>query len=221
MRDHAPPRRWRGPLSHYNMNYWIIINETEQGPFTVEQLRDMNLAGETPAWCEGMTDWVPASQIAELAAIIVPAVPVETPPVPVVPQVPPVPSDDNAVMPEQACPPVPEAQAPVMQTATHEPQPAQVIYAPANAIPAGYVAVVKDDTKYPPTYLFWAIFSTIAFFLPLGVCAIICSVKTKGHARAGRFDKASRMSERTALFVILSLVAWLIWMPFSVVFAMF
>lgn len=36
------------------MNYWIIINEEEKGPFTVEELAAFEIAADTPVWCEGM-----------------------------------------------------------------------------------------------------------------------------------------------------------------------
>ena len=119
----------------------------------------------------------------------------------------------------------PVADIPVVPSAAQaspevQPQQSQVIYAPAGAIPAGYVAIAQGEPKCPPTYLVWAIISTIVCFLPFGICAIICATKVNGHFKAGRLEKASKMSERAALFVILSIVAWLIWMPFSVVFAM-
>jgi len=180
------------------MDYWIIINDTEQGPYTLEQLAIKDLTPDTPVWCEGMADWLPAKRVDELIPLLPqpPAVPIQVPPVP--------------------------------ETETcHTPQPAQtdkavqpLIYAPANAIPAGYVAITPAEAKCPPTYLAGAIICTILCFLPMGICAIICSIKTSGHFRAGRMEKASRMSERTALFIILSIVAALIWMPFSVVLAM-
>ena len=71
-----------------------------------------------------------------------------------------------------------------------------------------------DDDKYSHLKI------AVWVGLVMGVCAIICAAKVSSHYKAGRLEKASRMSERAALFVILSIVAWLIWIPFSVVFAM-
>lgn len=190
------------------MNYWIIIDDTEQGPFTIEQLQENGITADTPVWFEGQNDWVPASQVVELAALLPapepPAVPDTTPVAP-------------SMSPAIDVPAVPDA----TRQATEPQQPtARVIYAPADAIPAGYVAIAQGEPKCPPTYLVWAIICTIVCFLPFGVCAIICATKVNGHFKAGRLEKAQKMSERAALFVILSIVAWLIWMPFSVVFAM-
>lgn len=189
--------------------YWIIINDTQLGPYSLEQLGEINLTANTPVWREGMTEWVPASQVDELAALI---------PAPQPPAVPTEAYDSTVHTPAVTVQDTP--------TVAIEPTPATVavqptVYAPANAIPAGYVAIAPaGEPVCPPTYLVWAIIATIICFLPMGICAIICATKVKGHFNAGRLEKASRMSERAALFVILSIVAWLIWMPFSVVFAM-
>lgn len=198
------------------MNYWIIIDDTEQGPYSIEQLKEIGFTADTPVWYEGRADWVAASAVDELAALLPapepPALPVETPPVPEaaaafqVPDVPAVPA-----VPVPQAQPVPQPAAPAQST---------MIYAPAGAIPPGYVLVAQGEPKCPPTYLVWAIICTIVCFLPFGICAIICAAKVSGHFKAGRLEKAHKMSERAALFIILSIVAWLIWMPFSVVFAM-
>ena len=189
------------------MNYWIIINETEQGPFSIDELSTLSLTPDTPVWCDGMSDWLPASAVPELAPLLQPVQATRT------------------VIETQPAgqQPVPEAASHDTETsaATDSPSPAStVIYAPVDAIPPGYVALQAAEPKCPPTYLVMAIISTIVCFLPLGVCAIICSTKVRKHFRNGDYAKAACMSERTALFIIISIVAWLIWMPFSVVFAM-
>ena len=188
------------------MNYWIIINETEQGPYTVEELAGMELTARTPVWCEGMPDWVPLETVAELAALL-PAEQVETPAAAII-------SEETAES-EPEKPMAAESVAPETTAPT-----APVIYAPADAVPPGYVAIQAVEPKCPPTYLVLAIICTIVCFLPLGVCAIICSTKVRKHFSNADYEKAARMSERTALFIILSLVVWLIWMPFSILFAM-
>lgn len=182
------------------MNYWIIINETEQGPYTVDDLAGMELTPATPVWCEGMPDWQPLDTVPELAALLQPAE-----------------AEQASVEPEVA--EQPEA-VEIPAQAESPAAPATVIYAPADAVPPGYVAIQAVGPKCPPTYLVLAIICTIVCFLPLGVCAIICSTKVRKHFSNGDYEKAARMSERTALFIILSLVTWLIWMPFSILFAM-
>lgn len=48
------------------MNYFIIVNDAQQGPYTIDELRARNITEETLVWCEGMTDWKPAWQVDEL-----------------------------------------------------------------------------------------------------------------------------------------------------------
>jgi hypothetical protein len=48
------------------MKYFIITNDVQQGPFTLDELRARGIQSDTLVWCEGMTDWQPAWQVAEL-----------------------------------------------------------------------------------------------------------------------------------------------------------
>jgi TM2 domain-containing membrane protein YozV len=52
------------------MNYFIASGAGQQGPFTIEQLRGMGVRPETMVWAEGMPQWVPASQVAELQPLL-------------------------------------------------------------------------------------------------------------------------------------------------------
>lgn len=168
------------------MEYWIIRDDKQCGPYTLEQLMEMDLHQGTPVWRQGLADWLPLSKIQEMD-----------------------------MTPATACDTI--VNETIIETSPIQ-QP--VICVPAGEIPPGYVAIAGEQ-KCPPTYLVWSIIATVLFFLPLGVCAIFTSTKVKKYYEAGDYAKASRMSERTALFVILSLVAFLIWMPFQVVISMF
>lgn len=48
------------------MNYFAIIDNQQQGPFTIDELRQRGIAQETLVWAEGMPLWVPAWQVEEL-----------------------------------------------------------------------------------------------------------------------------------------------------------
>lgn len=48
------------------MNYFVIVNNAQQGPYTIDELRQRHITEETLVWCEGMTDWQPAWQVEEL-----------------------------------------------------------------------------------------------------------------------------------------------------------
>ena len=49
--------------------YFLIINGEKSGPFTIDQLTTQQVTPQTPVWTEGMSDWVPAQQVAELSSL--------------------------------------------------------------------------------------------------------------------------------------------------------
>ena len=52
------------------MEFFIIKNDEQQGPFTIEQLSGMSIMPDTPVWTEGMPDWTTADQVAELQPLV-------------------------------------------------------------------------------------------------------------------------------------------------------
>lgn len=52
------------------MEFFIIKNDEQHGPFTLSQMSVVNLKGDTPVWHEGLDDWTPASEVAELKDLI-------------------------------------------------------------------------------------------------------------------------------------------------------
>lgn len=52
--------------------YYVIINESQQGPFSKEQLASFNINPDTLVWRVGLSDWTPASELPELNDIIRP-----------------------------------------------------------------------------------------------------------------------------------------------------
>lgn len=54
--------------------YWIIIDEQPSGPYTYEQLAELDtFTPDTPVWYESLTDWIKASDVADLAPLFVSA----------------------------------------------------------------------------------------------------------------------------------------------------
>lgn len=65
--------------------YYILINNVQHGPFTLEDLKGQNLAPDTKVWKNGLSNWVQASTLPELKDIIYnvpPQQPQEQPPMP-------------------------------------------------------------------------------------------------------------------------------------------
>lgn len=51
--------------------YYIVVNDLQQGPFTKEALRLHNISPDTLVWRSGLQDWVKASALPELEDILV------------------------------------------------------------------------------------------------------------------------------------------------------
>lgn len=68
------------------MDYWIIENEEQVGPLSIDALKELGITPSTPVWHDGLTDWLPASSLPELQPLFVPAHPIVPVQPPVVPQ---------------------------------------------------------------------------------------------------------------------------------------
>jgi hypothetical protein len=64
----------------------------------------------------------------------------------------------------------------------------------------------SSPMQRPPTYLVWAILSTIFCCLPLGIPAIVYAAKVDGAWDAGRYEAAMTYSKRAKNFAIGSAV---------------
>ena len=53
--------------------FFIIKNSQQLGPMPLEQMLQQGLESNTLVWCEGMPEWKPASQVAELMPYLAPA----------------------------------------------------------------------------------------------------------------------------------------------------
>lgn len=49
--------------------YFIHINNQQQGPFSLEELKNIGITGETPVWYEGLADWMKAGNSEELQSL--------------------------------------------------------------------------------------------------------------------------------------------------------
>ncbi|MBD5180361.1 MAG: DUF4339 domain-containing protein [Bacteroidales bacterium] len=227
--------------------YWIIKGSRQEGPFTLEQLKVMSLPADIPVWREGLTDWTHAYDVPELAPwTSFETEPVDEQVEEIVavqeteneehaqasPEV--AEEVDEVILEEKeditdntAVPhPRPEETQGTYRVYPRKREPAkqesEMVYAPIGEVPEGYMPLAPETgkPKCPKSYLVLSIISTLLFFLPLGICAIFCSAKVEPHYQAGRYEQAYKMSNRAQLFIVLSIVCMLIWLPFSIIFAM-
>ncbi|MBR5685432.1 MAG: DUF4339 domain-containing protein [Muribaculaceae bacterium] len=52
------------------MEFHLIVNGKQEGPFTVEELAQKGISPESEVWAQGMTDWVQAGEVPELTAVL-------------------------------------------------------------------------------------------------------------------------------------------------------
>ena len=52
------------------MEFHVIRNGKQEGPFTVEELSQQGITPETEVWAPGMADWQQADDVAELTAVL-------------------------------------------------------------------------------------------------------------------------------------------------------
>lgn len=51
------------------MKFFIVENNQQAGPFTLEEMAARGVTPSTPVWHEGMSDWTPAGNLPELASL--------------------------------------------------------------------------------------------------------------------------------------------------------
>lgn len=52
------------------MKFFVILNNQQEGPYTIAQLAERGISSETLVWKEGMKDWQPAWTVSELRYIL-------------------------------------------------------------------------------------------------------------------------------------------------------
>ena len=77
--DPAPPKLEETPPAPQH-DWYVAIEEQQQGPFNLEKIRDLWERGEIGAdnlcWRPGFSDWLPLSEVSELAVVLAPRKPV-------------------------------------------------------------------------------------------------------------------------------------------------
>ena len=101
-----------------------------------------------------------------------------------------------------------------------EPIQRQTAAIPVPAVPDVQTRPDDDDTvpPMPPTYLVWSILATVLCCLIPGIVAIIYSTRISSAYFSGDYDRAKRYSEMAEWWIMITIVAGLVWAPFSVIF---
>lgn len=171
------------------MEYHIVINGQASGPYTLEQLAQLGVTGETMVWYNGLPNWVAASTVPEIMEVI-------TPPAPPVPPVPP------TVQTPPVVPPVQTVHA-VKQEQTVKVQP-------------GFTSPVNDGR--PQNYLAMAIIG-LALFFPVGIPAFVRSLKVNRMWDEGKHDEAVALSASVRTLSLVAIIVGGVFMTFCMMMA--
>jgi len=180
------------------MNYWIIVDDHHEGPYTGQQLVDNGLTPDTLVWADGLTDWTPASEIAELAAMLenrTPGQPQE-PAVVSAPEVQQESTDDT----QQYAETQPDGDASQQE-----------------AVPQQQVSVLEvPQEPCPPAYIAWSIIATVLCCTIIGIPAIVFASMTKSAYYRGDLAKSKRYSDLAQWFIIAAIVLGAMSWPFQI-----
>lgn len=177
------------------MKYWIYRDGLQRGPFTIEELANMNLTPDTPVWYEGLDNWITAAESPGLAPFLTTR------------------NDgaDNRPLDVEYTE-ADNASETAFGNNQFRQQPAQ------DSFRSRIDEQSRPQGECPPTYLAWSIIVTICCCLPLGIAAIIYSGKVKPCWQQGDERGAHKASETAQLLIILSVTLSLLLAPFSLLF---
>lgn len=101
----------------------------------------------------------------------------------------------------QAAGNIPEL-APYFRTTTPPPPPPET----GASTQTADLSNAPTDRQKPNTFLIWSILTTVLCCLPLGIVAILFSVKADSEWSAGRYEESLRAAERAKVCCIVSAV---------------
>ena len=207
--------------------YWVNIDGIQSGPISRDELANIDFNPEvTYVWHEELDDWQRIDRLSEFADIVAAkqkaaaehsehsghsesAESAE--------------SSENSENSEESessvtPPPVPQPpvpQPPVLQPAMPQP-PVPQPPMPQPPMPQPPVAPEAEA----PTNLVWAVIATVMCCQITGVIAIVYGAMTSSANSAGNYEKARRYSDIAQIWVMVSIVLGLIYMPIALLMMM-
>lgn len=160
------------------MQYYIIINGSQMGPYSKEELRIQGLSPDSIVWRQGLTDWVPAATLPELIDILA-----DSPKVTEVP----------AYGPQAYNPPTP---------------PPAPLHQPFNGVNMQPGLVPTPHTNWMPWAIVATIvgFCTSCIGGILGIIAIVNANKANNFYAVGMNEQAAQANSSAKTLTIISIV---------------
>ncbi len=172
------------------MNYWIISENVQRGPMSLEELASTpGISLSTPVWRDDLPDWTTAGALPEVAAAI---------------------AHHQAPSQQPAY-----GQSPISYSQPQAPY-GQQGYGPNGYSP--HPDGPGNMPPMPSTYLAWAIVVTICCCIPFGIVAIFYAAKVAPAYTRGDYEAALKASQRAELWIIIAFTLGIIFLPFQVIF---
>ena len=228
------------------MNYWVVIDRKKIGPLTLEETLRMPLTPQSYVWHSGLPTWVRAEEVGELAPMFASApspsatninkeaeegadamltVEQEMALGELQPDADSTPeeelltaesAEDEQRDLSQGTPEPEESEA--TPTENHRPAAPMLPPPPPPYRPAPPIHTVSDGRpQRPPSYLGWCVASIICCCMITGIIGVISAARVNPLYDRGQYVEAQKASERAELWLIISIVAGLVAVPFQFV----
>lgn len=209
------------------MKFWIYRDNAQQGPYTLDELRQMNVSADTKVWHAGLPKWYPAGMLPELASLL----------------------EDAAQQQESATAESSDADTTAVQAsdgaseqnigvtsdtasetssdttttdddagtttldggerqiavpefhAAPEPPPVPVMPPAAPPIPTMRYAA----PRCPEAYIVWSVVLLVLCCTPIALVSLITGIMTISSHNAGRYASAQKYSEATAWLIMIAI----------------
>ena len=182
--------------------YWVNIDGIQSGPISRDELANIDFNPEvTYVWHEELDDWHRIDRLSEFADIVAAKQKAAAEHSE---------HSEESEHSESSVTPPPVPQQPELQPAMPQP--------PMPQPPMPQPPVVPEAEA--PTNLVWAVIATVMCCQITGVIAIVYGVMTSSANSAGNYEKARRYSDIAQIWVMVSIVLGLIYMPIALLLMM-
>lgn len=199
--------------------YWVNIDGIQSGPISRDELANIDFNPEvTYVWHEELDDWQRIDRLSEFADIVAAKQKAAAEHSGQSENSESAESSEHSEESEHSessvtPPPVPQPPVPQPPELQHAmPQPPM----PQPPMPQPPVAPEAEA----PTNLVWAVIATVMCCQITGVIAIVYGAMTSSANSAGNYEKARRYSDIAQIWVIVSIVLGLIYMPIALLMMM-
>lgn len=184
-------------------NYFIVENNKQAGPFSLEQLAAKGITPETNVWTDGMANWTPASQVSELQFLFAP----QTPPIPQTPEPEPAPAYEQ-----------PLYEQPSYNSNSYQSQPEDTNTDGSS----DYVPMPKDYKMQSIILIAVSVFCcglcAGIVNLALGVMALLENNKVEPAYHAGNYELAQAASDKAGKYTKIGFIVFGVGIVLEIIF---